>query len=602
MEKIVKKKILSLLLAFVLSVSMFAGCNLVTTDDKTYYTATVATITYGDGTKEDISKRELITAYSSYGYNYVDNYGMTLKEAIMETLDTVVESKLTSKAVVDSGYVLNDNETSYLWSSTYDGFISNLKSYLDNNSDDEDEDSDDSSSSVYDGYTSEYTSSFKIVVDENGNISFEKSSRVTTTKSTTEYVDALGKLDGEAYNFEVEKFKEKMYDCVQNAITSGGDSSKKAWQKALDKYLKIVKENYSYITFNTNKDCMLFEFDRIYQIMKTNYYSTVYETIYNQYAKEDSVASSVTANKIVETYKNKVAVDYNSYATAIDTTTYTSNMLSSVGDVDYILTGTDATNYFYIAPIKIERKTTLSDLDTQKANGKIDAQTYNEKVAEINNMDNKIVTIRNEKGEDTNEKISINELYTQISKAVTSAGKYSTDENADEINNAVALQKADAFKKYFYLYNDDDTYKNADYNAVFGVDKDNNAVTSDDFDDDAIKSAIVSLYNGGDVKVGDISEVVQTDDAYYIFFYAGKIDNLFPVVNGSVSVKTNEAINVFASTRTNIFSQKTLLDVLYSECESDNFSDFTSMNMNKLKHDCKSIKYFEANLKSLYEE
>lgn len=602
MEKIVKKKILSLLLAFVLSVSMFAGCNLVTTDDKTYYTATVATITYGDGTKEDISKRELITAYSSYGYNYVDNYGMTLKEAIMETLDTVVESKLTSKAVVGSGYVLNDNETSYLWSSTYDGFISNLKSYLDNNSDDEDEDSDDSSSSVYDGYTSEYTSSFKIVVDENGNISFEKSSPVTTTKSTTEYVDALGKLDGEAYNFEVEKFKEKMYDCVQNAITSGGDSSKKAWQKALDKYLKIVKENYSYITFNTNKDCMLFEFDRIYQIMKTNYYSTVYETIYNQYAKEDSVASSVTANKIVETYKNKVAVDYNSYATAIDTTTYASNMLSSVGDVDYILTGTDATNYFYIAPIKIERKTTLSDLDTQKANGKIDAQTYNEKVAEINNMDNKIVTIRNEKGEDTNEKISINELYTQISKAVTSAGKYSTDENADEINNAVALQKADAFKKYFYLYNDDDTYKNADYNAVFGVDKDNNAVTSDDFDDDAIKSAIVSLYNGGDVKVGDISEVVQTDDAYYIFFYAGKIDNLFPVVNGSVSVKTNEAINVFASTRTNIFSQKTLLDVLYSECESDNFSDFTSMNMNKLKHDCKSIKYFEANLKSLYEE
>ena len=79
--------------------SVLSGCSLVTRNDKAYYEASVASISYVDGTSEKISKRELLTAYNSYGYNYYQNYGYTLKKAIETTLNSVVENKLTMKAV-----------------------------------------------------------------------------------------------------------------------------------------------------------------------------------------------------------------------------------------------------------------------------------------------------------------------------------------------------------------------------------------------------------------------------------------------------------------------------------------------------------------------
>ena len=184
----VKRKIATLLLVLVMCMSVFTGCSLVTRNDKNYYEATVATISYVDGNKENISKRELITAYNSYGYNYVDNYGYTKKQAVKQTLKTVIEKKLTIKAVEQyyldnpsQGEMLNGNETTYVWDQTYEAIYSNLEEYLKDVLDIDS--SDDSSSTSSDENKSVYTPFEKVAeLDASGKIL--KTSSATTIRET----------------------------------------------------------------------------------------------------------------------------------------------------------------------------------------------------------------------------------------------------------------------------------------------------------------------------------------------------------------------------------------------------------------------------------
>ena len=108
----------------IMCVSVFAGCSLVGRNDKNYYEATVATISYVDGTTENINKRDLITAFNSYGYNYVQNYNYTTKQAVQQTLETVINRRITIKAVENYYKNLGEdlllgNETTYLYDETY---------------------------------------------------------------------------------------------------------------------------------------------------------------------------------------------------------------------------------------------------------------------------------------------------------------------------------------------------------------------------------------------------------------------------------------------------------------------------------------------------
>ena len=59
-------------------------------------------------------------------------------------------------------------------------------------------------------------------------------------------------------------------------------------------------------------------------------------------------------------------------------------------------------------------------------------------------------------------------------------------------------------------------------------------------------------------------------------------------------------ILTLAKTKINVFSSKTLLDVLFDELDSNNFSVFQTMDMNNLRSKTKSIKIHKENIKDLY--
>jgi len=596
----VRKKIFALLLVMVLGFSFLTGCGLVTRNDKNYYEAIVATITYGDGTKDDITKRELITAYNSYGYNYVQNYGYTKKKAIETTLDTVIDNYLTRRAVVDyykekNEDLLNDNETTYLWDKTYDAIYSNLKGYLENYTASEDSSEDtDAVKSVFKDYTS--------TAYLNSDLQIIKKTPATTIRDT--YTARY--KDGVAYNFEYKKdgknvFQELMYDNIQSLLTTGSESSQRNWKNAFTKYISIIKDNYEYLNKSTNKDWFLFEENRVYEILRDNYIVEKYEVIYNTEKAQGANLSNVTALNVLKAYADKVNVDYTTYGLE-GGSDYADKMLSDIANMDYVLEGDGASNYFYVAPIKISLDTEdtalISTYKSLLSAGSITQARYDKLVEPIFNKTRNLVTVRNEETGAADSKISVESLKQQIDNAISS---YNYDETEDDAYNYnISLLKAEAYRKYFYLYNDDDTYKNADYNAVFGVNANGEALVSSDYDNDNIKEAIVSLYNAGNARIGDVSDIVEGEDGFYIFFYAGKIENLFDVSGSGLSLTNKQSIKALASRRLNIFSSKTLFDSLYSELETSNFSVFQNMNINRLRNDTQSIKSFDANLKDLY--
>lgn len=606
--------------------SVFTGCSLVTRSDKNYYEATVATISYVDGNKENISKRELITAYNSYGYNYVNNYGYTKKQAVKQTLKTVIEKKLTVKAVgqyyIDNpsqGEMLNGNETTYVWDQTYEAIYSNLKGYLKDvlnikSSDDSSSTSDNENKSVYKPFekAAELDSSGKIL----------KTSSATTIRGT--YKGRKNASDVYV-NFEYKDadgnyvFKEAMYQKVMADIEAGG----KDWKNAYNKYLADIKKNYSYEKFNSDKDRFIFELDRVYSIMKDNYVVEKYEAIYNEQKKQDSRVSNVTVDDVLKYYSAKVRVDYTSYVLENGTSSFESSILSDVGSVDYILEGNNTSNYFYVAPIKIEmtstQKTELEKLKTDLANGSKDIETYE---AEVNKIYNSLAaTVRNsETGEKTGT-ISASELLKKINtdiakyqyltiESLSNGQKEDAEKDGltletyvERQNTEIAYKKAAAYRTYLYLYNDDDTLKGADYNTVFGVNSANEVLANDTFkDNEKVKEAILALYNDGNANVGDTTEFVRADDGLYMFFFAGNVENLFKGIDENFDAsKQTENIKTLTTTRLNIFSEKTLFDKIYAELTKDNFSVFQNLDMNALKQTLTiKIEEIENNLKDLY--
>ena len=73
-----------------LCVSILSGCSLVTTDYSAYYNAIVASATTENGKKIEITKKDLLVAYNSYGFQYSSYYGMTQEEAVKKTLEGLV--------------------------------------------------------------------------------------------------------------------------------------------------------------------------------------------------------------------------------------------------------------------------------------------------------------------------------------------------------------------------------------------------------------------------------------------------------------------------------------------------------------------------------
>lgn len=103
--------IITVVLALVMSVSCLVGCNIITTDNERDMEQVVATVDING--KQEVKKRDLVSAYLSYGYSYVQQYGYSHEEALELVVDSLIQNRIlvqsAMKGFEDEGKVENQN-------------------------------------------------------------------------------------------------------------------------------------------------------------------------------------------------------------------------------------------------------------------------------------------------------------------------------------------------------------------------------------------------------------------------------------------------------------------------------------------------------------
>ena len=635
-----KKKVFSLVLCLVMCASVLAGCNLFGRDLETYYNTVVAQINYqysigaeNYSYTEDITKRDLINAYSSYGYNYTQN-GYSQEEAVEMTLDTLINRSLMITEVEryykEAGEeLLNDAEKTYLWEETYEAIYDNFRSYYNDIlgvEDDTASDSEETSGTVYEAYDKQAT----LYTKADGTLGIKKVDIVTNIRDSKH---VLKNEAGVVYDVEYQDdegnyiFKDLIYENIlAYTRNTAGNTGSTNFRSALNEYMSAVRENYSYLDLDDEKSCFMFELDRIYDILKDNYMVEKYEQIYNRLASSGSTVTNVKVADVVKYYENNVVSDYEKYKS--DSSTFQTDILSQSTSPNYI--NSSEAKYFNVAVIKIAFEDGAKEaLDTKLTNGMDINEYYNEllKLYSSANVEIKDTST----GEATGKTIGAENLLSLIKNALSSTRDYldyntiindtekvneildmsgvsqsASDEMKEETvrnyvdryNSEIAHEKAQAFLNYYYYYNDDTTYLNQDKLSVFGISNSgevlyNETYSSANVSDESMESydmysefqdAIKALYNNGNAKVGDVSNIVRGSDGVYILFYAGEVNNLFSGITEDFSLTQNDILKL-ANTTLNVFTDKTIFDQIYESLYVDSaYGDYEESSINRLKN------------------
>lgn len=633
-----KKKVFSLVLCLVMCASVLAGCNLFGRDLETYYNTVVAQINYeySIGAEnfsyvEDITKRDLINAYNSYGYSYTQN-GYSQEDAVEMTLDTLINRSLMITEVEryykEAGEeLLNDAEKTYLWEETYEAIYDNFRTYYNEIlgiEDDTASGDEETSGTIYEAYDKQAT----LYTKQDGSLGIKKVDIVTNIRDSKHVLKNEG---GVVYDVEYQDdegnyiFKDLIYDNIL-AYTKKGNTGSTNFRSALNEYMSVVRENYSYLDLDDEKTCFMFELDRIYDILKDNYMVEKYEQIYNRLASSGSTVTNVKVADVVKYYENNVVADYEKYKS--DAGTFETDILSSSTSPNYI--NSSEAKYFNVAVIKIAFEEGKKEaLDTKLTNG-MDINEYYSELLKLYSSAN--VEIKDAStGEATGKTIGAENLLSQIEDALLNTRDYldydtviNDTEKVNEIldmsgvsqsaveeikeetvrnyveryNTEIAHEKAEAFLNYYYYYNDDTTYLNQDKLSVFGISNSgevlyNETYSSANVSDESMEDyemynefqeAIKALYNDGNAKVGDISNVVRGSDGVYILFYAGDVNNLFSGITEDFSLTQKDVLKL-ANTTLNVFTDKTIFDQIYESLYVDSaYGEYEENSINRLKN------------------
>ena len=563
-----KKRFTGILMCMMMfCMSILAGCSLVEPNYNDYYNQAVAVVEYKKtGEQYEITKKDLISAYQSYGYSYEQYYGYTREEALKETLTLLENRKITlltaeeKFGINQNGDGLSEKEKTYLYQQTIDSLNDNLKNYYNDiiGNTESEEESDDIK---FNGYEKNATLSTDLTI--------HKIDHSDDLLKDFSYSTARDYNNSEDRKLIYENF-------VESLINDN-------YKKAFNYYLRDLKASERGMDLSTDaKSVFEREIDRLYKVLYENY---VIER-YSLSNKNSDSLTSITASQIVNLYTSKVRASYTQYVTEKDSG-YDEDVQNSLGSTYYFRTDEDATKFFTVANVLFKFT------DEQQAQ-------YNSYKSKYEEGDGKTYTWEQYQSD-------LDKLYSQITPVVReyndATGIYEEVEEADltvsEVYNIMKNQLSsaqvggdvnkigDTINDFIYLYNEDTGMFNAETNYVVGVDKEGNAVSSfvEEFND-----ASIDLYNNGKAQIGDMTGYVRTEYGIHVIIYIGECKNLFDGIDGSFELNA-EAIQTLYNTRVNILVDKTYFDVMYDAIYTDNYQYFENANMNFLRENYNIYEY-----------
>lgn len=607
------KKLPKLLICLGLSGSiLFTGCSLVQRNSERYLNRTVATC--GEIT---VSKQELLNAYNSYGYQYVQN-GESTESAIGTVLNQLLNRKLILEEsknyikVTDDGvtYHADGNDDSAgvklynknvwqnaVWNSTFESINDQITSIADTIREEldlekqEDEEEATPEFSPFEEYE-------KKVLFENGVWSLVNTNLAEAEDKALTIGDFVQDKKG---NAEIE-------------------------QKAFKRYIKKLALNYKYKNLKKSdlvvseaefatlyddleineeeKIAFLYELDRLHTYFEENKYLTEFETAYGKY---NQTLDNQFNKSVVTYYKNLVLASYQKYASLTEEQAYKQyfkDMQSDPSQVYYhgykntSWANTQkgfATIAHVLIKITDEQKQMLEDLDNLDLSPE-DYKTQKELLIQ-QFLSDKVAYKRDDKGFDIKDtQYSVSDIYALIDQKLK--------------NTSTLQEKAEVFNDFIHQFGQDSGSINAShyYAANMYVDDD-----SSDFKDTLVKEfADTSRALANDMpEGGNWSEPVFVNQSNYsgfhIIFNLGIYQN--PIVGDLTRDQidridsTNEQVENYLfklyQTRIMLGVDKSYYDDVYDKLSKSNFTSFTTSITDTAKQNLKVTYYVDA-YKDLY--
>ena len=548
-----KKKFTGILLCLLMTFAfVLSGCDLFPRNMSAYLNKSVCTITYENGETEDITTREYINAFNSYGYTLVQN-GTSYEDAANQTIDVLVNRYvLLHHATSNNLVTIDDSAEKEILDDVYTSLESNLDTYIDEVRTDWDITAPTSPEESEDAvvYTP-YVQQAEVVFDgENYKI------RLRDTKD-----------DPQTTNFQ--NIDAVITEFNNYAFEDDGTDSARIRKEAYRRFISALKSNEEGLNLSKDDASVLKRHvEDVYDTTKENYIITQLE----EYYQTSEGYSTISVRQVLDKYKSLMLQSKFSYEA--NSENYDTAMLENFEDVYYVVDD----NYFFVSNLLVmfddetvgsdglTQKGRYDNLETEYNNGYITYGEYQRRAKELAYQ--VVATKRDSEGNlIEGSEIGVETLLTNLQNAL----------NLESTNEG----KAKVFNDYLYAYGEDTGVVNAEYPYVIGTET---SQMVESFTDAARKL-------NEDGVFGALSGIVPSEYGAHIIIYLGKVENLFTISDVSTFNLIESDIMKLTETKLSPLNNKTLFDKIFEQLSEDNYSIFENMNLNVLKNKCKIVRH-----------
>lgn len=453
------KKFLSLIcMTLIMCACVLSGCSLFGNDPKAYYDQIVAQVTLTNGMVVEISMRELIYGYNTYG----SEYGSNKKEAVDKVITDLINKKAFLASSQAKSYALTPNEQNQVLVDVYKAINDQIATYekeymTEEGIKAEDFQTEESEKGVvYEAYEE------SITLNDQGE--FEK-----TNKTETKEVANPGEF----------------------AFTSMAEEKVK--NEGLKRYFKTLRES-ARVTGeeNLSNDALLkAEIKRLKQVYTE---SKIIEKAQEAYLLSENSVDAIN-EKIVAKYKSLFNSEKIKYTIASEELT-----VESVEGLKYYFDSNVSSNFFKVEHILIPysetQKAEIEEYKTAVSEGQVTAD-FQSAFADFLTTQIEIEPRDSVTGNREGEAKTPSEILAEIKNAFI--GK--TD-----------AEKAEIFLKYQYMYSSDETSVKSEKSLTIPVDTKLDTMVKE------FASASREIRQNG---VSSLSDIVLTEYGYHIIMYVG---------------------------------------------------------------------------------
>lgn len=541
-----KKKLSSLILCMVLAFALLlSGCDLFPKNYSAYLNKSVCTITYADGTKEEITTEDYINAFNSYGASLVQS-GTEYAVAAEQTIEILINRFVLLNYAKKNIDITEDDKKEIL-DDVYSSLKSNMETYeteVRNEWDMATPESQDEEQDVV--IYQEYVPTAEVVL-VNGEYKI-KLIDTNDDKQTTNFA---------SLNAVVEQFK-------NYATFNDNTNNTKIRKEAYRRFLTALKKNEQNLNLSTDYDSILMRYaEKLYESTEENFYITNLE----KYYKTEEGYSTITVSQVLNKYKTLLLQSKFKFEASSEN--YDKAMLESFEDVYYVVDD----NYFFVSHILMKydetsvngepsQKEQYDNLKTEYENGYITKLAYEQKLDALANQVQ--AKIRDDDGKLTGNTVSANQVLKDLTDALDNPEVKTNEDKANE------------FRDYMYKYSEDTGTMNAEYMYVVGTET---SQMVESFTENARELNDKGVF--GQIS----SKLIASEYGVHILFYGGKVENLFTVLNVSSFNLQESDIEQLTKTKLSALNNKTLFDKVFELLSEDNYSIFENMNLNVLKKD-----------------